>query len=134
MPKKGVLSRNSLKYYFDSPGSTERFTQTATRTFGFVRISDRNTLFAFGGGATSFGKTASPLQQFTLGGPFRLSGYSVDEFRGSNSVNGGVGLLYNPKFIPTFLGGKNIWPLGTRRAAYSNDLTKRDIGKAFRAA
>ncbi|MGD9563029.1 MAG: patatin-like phospholipase family protein [Pyrinomonadaceae bacterium] len=106
VPTKGVLSRNSLNYYFDSPGSTERFAQAATRSFGFVPISDRNTLFAFGGGATSFGKTASPLQQFTLGGPFRLGGYSVDEFRASNSVNGGVGLLYNPKFIPAFLGGK----------------------------
>lgn len=106
VPTKGVLSRNSFNYYFDSPGSAGGFAQAETRTFGFVPISNRNILFGFGGGATTFRKTAPPLQQFTLGGPFRLGGYGFEEFRGSNSANGGIGLLHNPKLIPTFLGGK----------------------------
>jgi NTE family protein len=106
VPTKGILSRNSFNYYFDSPGSNGKFAQAETRTFGFVPIAQRNILFGFAGGATTFKTTALPIQQFTLGGPFRVGGYGFEEFRGSNSANGGVGLLHNPKIVPTFLGGK----------------------------
>jgi hypothetical protein len=47
-----------------------------------------------------------------LGGPFRLGGYGFEEFRSSNYLQGGFGILHNPKIIPTFLGGKTyvgVW-------------------------
>ena len=69
-------------------------------------MSERNILFAFGGGGTTFGSTAPLLQQFTLGGPFRIGGYGFEELRGSNYLHGGGGILHNPAIIPSFLGGK----------------------------
>ena len=69
VPTRGVLARSTLNYFFNSPGATGNFTQAETRITGFRPLSERNILFGFGGGGTTFGKTAPTLQQFTLGGP-----------------------------------------------------------------
>ncbi len=106
VPTNGFLSKNTLDYYFDSPESTGKFTQAESR-FNFSKpLDERNILFGFGGGGATFGGRPSLTQQFTLGGPFRLGGYGFDEFRGNNYFQGGVGVLHNPEFFPTFLGGK----------------------------
>ncbi|MEO6392869.1 MAG: patatin-like phospholipase family protein [Pyrinomonadaceae bacterium] len=112
VPTRGIYNTTTLNYYFDSPGATGNFTQAETRLRAFVPYRQRNILFAFGGGGTSFSSTAPPLQQFTLGGPFRLGGYGYEEFRASNYAQAGVGFLHNPRIIPTFLGGKTyvgVW-------------------------
>ena len=106
VPTSGIMARNTLNYFFDSPGSTGSFSQGETRLTGFRPMSERNILFAFGGGGTTFGSTAPLLQQFTLGGPFRIGGYGFEELRGSNYLHGGGGILHNPAIIPSFLGGK----------------------------
>lgn len=104
VPTRGILSRNTLNYYFDSPEATDKFTQAETRFNVFKTLSERNIIFGFGGGGATVGGTPSPIQQFILGGPFRLGGY--DEFRANNYLQGGAGILHNPKFFPTFLGGR----------------------------
>lgn len=106
VPTSGILARNTLGYFFDSPGSTGSFSQGETRLTGFRPMNERNILFAFGGAGTTFGSTAPLLQQFTLGGPFRIGGYGFEELRGSNYLHGGGGILHNPAIIPSFLGGK----------------------------
>ncbi len=106
VPTSGLLARTSLNYFFDSPGGDNSFAQAETRLTAFRPMKERNILFAFGGGGTTFGSTAAPLQQFTLGGPFRLGGYGFEQFRGSNYIQAGAGFLHNPEIIPTFLGGK----------------------------
>lgn len=106
VPTRGILMRNTLNYYFDSPGSNNSVLQGKTRVTTFRPISERNILLAFGGGGTTFGATAPFLQQFTLGGPFQLGGYGFEEFRGSNYLNAGAGILHNPAIIPSFLGGR----------------------------
>jgi NTE family protein len=106
VPTRGVFSKNVIQYYFDTAGADETLGQFETRNYGFKKIGERSILFGFGGAATSFGDTAPALEQFTLGGPFRLGGYGNDEFRASNYLQGGGGLLYNPKSFPTFFGGK----------------------------
>lgn len=106
VPTRGIYNTTTINYYFDSPGATGNFTQAETRLRTFVPYRERNILFGFGGGGTSFGSTAPPLQQFTLGGPFRLGGYGYEEFRASSYLQAGVGFLHNPRIIPTFLGGK----------------------------
>ena len=106
VPTSGLYSRNSLTYYFDSPGIETRLGQFETRNMAFKPVGKRTIAFGFGGAGTSFGATAPLLQQFTLGGPFRLGGYGFDEFRSSNYIQAGGGFLYNPESFPTFLGGK----------------------------
>lgn len=80
--------------------------QFETRSVGFRKVSERNTLFAFGNGGTSFGGDASPIQQFTLGGALRLGGYGFGEFRADNYASGGAGILHSPKFLPALLGNR----------------------------
>lgn len=106
VPTDGILSRNTLNYYLASPEADGDFTQAETRNFIFKSIDERNIAFGFGGAGKTFGGNPSPIQQFTLGGPFRLGGYGFDEFRSNNFLQGGAGVLHNPKFFPTFLGGK----------------------------
>jgi NTE family protein len=106
VPNNGILATTTVNYFFAAPGADFNFTQAETRARMFTPFGERNVIFGFGGGGTSFGSTAPILQQFTLGGPFRLGGYGYDEFRASNYLQGGIGILHNPKIIPTFLGGK----------------------------
>lgn len=106
IPRSGLYSRNSLTYNLEFPGSTGGFTQGETRNIGFVPYDGNNTLFAFGGAGTSFGSTAPVLRQFTLGGPFRLGGYGVDEFRASNYLHAGAGILHSRQILPRIFGGR----------------------------
>ena len=106
VPTRGILSRSFINYYFDSGGATGRFAQAETTNFVFHPLEERNIVFGFANGGTTFGDTATPLRQFTLGGPFRLGGYGFEEFRASNYAQGGFGVLHNPEFFPEFLGGK----------------------------
>jgi NTE family protein len=106
VPSRGVLSRNSIGRYFSTGGLPDGITQAESRTTAFVPFSERNTIFSFGGVGTSFGSTAPILRQFTLGGPFRLGGYGVDEFRGSNYVHAGVGVLHRRQILPRLIGGR----------------------------
>ena len=106
IPTQGMYSRNSFNYYFKSPLDSEKIAQAETRTNIFSALDEQNILFGFGGGGTTFGNNASIFRQFTLGGPLRLGGYGFEQFRSSNYLVGGIGILHNPKIFPTFLGGK----------------------------
>lgn len=106
VPTRGILTRNSINYYFNSADADGRFAQAETTNLVFKSFGERNIAFGFGSAGTTFSKTAAPLRQFTLGGPFRLGGYGFEEFRASNYAQGGLGVLYNPVVFPEFLGGK----------------------------
>ncbi|MGI9034707.1 MAG: patatin-like phospholipase family protein, partial [Pyrinomonadaceae bacterium] len=107
IPTRGIELKNSLNYYFDSPGAPRGgFPQAESRLDVFHALDDKNILFGFGGAGTTFGKTAPLFQQFTLGGLFDVGGYGSGEFRSSNYVNGGVGLLRQTFALPTYIGGK----------------------------
>ena len=77
------LSANAY-WYFKSPGAAQGFPQAEVTTSYFAPLGNRGTVFGFGAGGTSFDKTPGPIQQFTLGGPFRLSAYGRNEFRGKD--------------------------------------------------
>lgn len=125
VPTRGFYSRSTLNYYFTAPQATGKFTQAETRFNDFRPIDNRNILFSFGGGGTTFADSAPFLRQFTLGGPLRLGGYGYDQFRASNYAQAGIGVLHNPKFLPTFLGGKTY--LG---AWYEGGSAFETLGKA----
>lgn len=106
VPTKGIYSKNSINYYFDSADNTNKFAQAETQNLAFHPLSERSVLLGFANMGTSFGDTAPQLRQFTLGGPFKVGGYGYDEFRASNYAHAGIGYLYNPINFSSFLGGK----------------------------
>ena len=106
IPTSGVELRSSLDYYFDAPGATGGFPQAATEFSAFQSVKEKNIVFEFGKAGTTFGKTASLFQQFTLGGLFNVGGYGSREFRNSNRINGGFGYLRETFSAPAYIGGK----------------------------
>jgi NTE family protein len=70
----------------------------------FTRVWTRQRLFVAGGAGTSFGDDPG-LNQFRLGGAFRLGALNTDEIRGNNYVLGTVGLLHEWFRLPDILGG-----------------------------
>lgn len=106
IPTSGVEFRSSLNYYLDAPGTTNAFTQGESEISVFRPLSDKNTVFGFVGGGTTFGKTAPLFQQFTLGGLFNVGGYGSGEFRSSNYLRGGFGFLRKTASLPPYIGGK----------------------------
>ena len=57
-------------------------------------VGSRFSLFASVSGGTSFDATASTLQQFEVGGPFRLGALHLGELRGSHFYLGRAGVLW----------------------------------------
>jgi NTE family protein len=107
IPTRGIRSSSSLNYYFDTPGETGGFTQAETNINALHPFSERYIGFGFGAGGTSFGATTiSPLQQFTVGGLFNVGGYGSEEFRGSNFLRGGFGVLRQTYSLPSFISTK----------------------------
>lgn len=106
IPTSGIEARNSLNYYFDSPGADNSFPQAESRIIAFRPIGQKSVIFGFGAGGTTFGNTAPLFQQFSVGGLFNISGYGTGEFRGSDYVNGGFGLLRETYNLPPYIGGK----------------------------
>jgi NTE family protein len=106
IPTSGIEFRASLNYYFDAPGADRGFPQAETEFTTFNSFNKKNIIFGFGGGGTTFGKTAPLFQQFTLGGLFNGGGYGSREFRSSHRINGGFGYLRETFSAPAFIGGK----------------------------
>ena len=106
IPTRGIELKSSLNYYFDAPGASGNFAQAESRFNAFHSVNDKTLVFGFGGAGTTFGKTAPLFQQFTLGGLFNVGGYGSQEFRSSNSVNGGIGALRETFSLPPYIGGK----------------------------
>ncbi len=106
IPTSGIRFNNSLDYYFDAPGASGRFTQAESKISAFEAVNEKNILFEFGGGGTTFNKTAPLFQQFTLGGLFNVGGYGNQEFRNSNYLRGGIGVLRETFSAPAYVGGK----------------------------
>jgi NTE family protein len=106
VPTRGVRISSEAHWFLDASGAARSFPQAEVRASLVRPVSDRGSLFVYGGGGTSFKQTAAPLQEFTLGGPFRLGAYGREEFRGINYVLGSGGYLQRIGFLPEFLGGK----------------------------
>lgn len=112
VPTHGIRLSSKLVWYFKSPGAIESFPQAEFKVSSITSISEKGLLFGYAGAGTTFNKTAGFAQQFTLGGPFRLSAFGNGEFRGNHFVYSGVGYLYRLSSLPLFTRKKiytGIW-------------------------
>lgn len=106
VPTHGLRLTANAYWYFKSPGAAQGFPQAEVTTSYFAPFGKRGTVFGFGAGGTSFDKTLGPIQQFTLGGPFRLSAYGRNEFRGNDYFFLGGGYLYHLTNLPPIIGDR----------------------------
>ena len=106
VPTNGLRMTANGYYYFRSPGAIQGFPQAEMTASYFTPLGKKGTLFGYGGGGTSFDKSPGPIQQFTLGGPFRLGAYGRNEFRGKDYFLGSAGYLHRVGNLPQIIGGR----------------------------
>ena len=116
MPSRGLHSVAWLRHYFSAPVPTEAVAEDRT-TEGVTQFqvagswlksldrARRRRLFMSGGIGTSFDGEPFPTEQFALGGPMRMSAFSVGEQRGDHFVQGSFGYFHQLMRLPDFLGG-----------------------------
>ena len=116
VPTKGHYMKSRLRYFWDAPEQTggtvqvdspQEFLQGEVTGSWFTRAKREDRLFVNYGIGSSFGD--QPLfNDFSLGGPLRLSAFNGDELRASNYLLGGVGYLKKVGRLADVLGG-NIY-------------------------
>ncbi len=116
VPSRGVMARASARRFFSAPDITgapavvdaiqnpQEFWQAEFDATGFHSISRRNRIFFRAAAGSSF--DARPyFNDFSLGGPFRLSAYLNDELRGAHFGLIGAGYMRQLPRLPSWVGG-----------------------------
>ena len=106
VPRSGFRVELRPNWFFQSPGISGGFPQAELKFAFFQRVGEPNTVFVLGEGGTTFGETAPPAQQLTLGGPLRLGAFHQDEFRGSRLIFSTQGYIHRIGSLPALFGGK----------------------------
>jgi NTE family protein len=116
LPSTGLHLEAGLQRFVEAPPipadfpvtrTTEGVTQ-ATAVVSWMRSLDSTRarrMFVAGGGGTSFDGHPLPIDQFALGGPLRLSGFSIGERRGDHYWLAASGYLHQVARLPDFFGG-----------------------------
>jgi NTE family protein len=116
VPSRGTHVESELRRYLAAPltieGTTESQTsegvsqlEWATSWVRSLTPTKRRRVFLVGGFGTSFNGEPIATEQFALGGPLRMSAYSVGQKRGDHFFSGGAGYLHQMLRLPDFLGG-----------------------------
>ena len=116
VPSRGLHSVAWLRHYLSAPAPTEVLAEERTSedvtqfqvAGSWVKSLDRaarRRVFLSGGIGTSFDGEPFPTEQFALGGPLRMSAFSVGEQRGDHFLQGSTGYLHQLMRLPDFLGG-----------------------------
>lgn len=116
LPSRGLHVEAGVEHGLDAPplpasvpsSRTSAGLTQAEATFSWLRSlvsSQAKRVFLAGGVGRSFGGHPLPIDQFSLGGPLRLSGFSVGERRGDHYSLVTGGYLHQVARLPDFLGG-----------------------------
>ena len=111
IPERGFRVEAAADYLWDAPGTDRSFGRATTSVIAFHPLGDRDRVFGSFGGGFSFENDAPLLYQFGLGGPFRLSSFDPNRFRGQRFLHVTGGYLRSIARLPDFLGGP-IYAMG----------------------
>jgi NTE family protein len=105
VPRRGTRVVTEVRWFVEAPEQPRDLRQATLDSTSFVPAGDAGRIFVALAGATSFGDVPSSFYQFTLGGPFRLGAFDLDQFRGSHTAYVGAGYLHRIGRLPDLLGG-----------------------------
>ncbi len=113
---RGIHARASVRRFFSAPAikgppavvdaiqNPQEFWQAEFGATGVHSLSRRNRIFFRAAAGTSF--DAHPyFNDFSLGGPFRMSAYLNDELRGAHFALAGAGYMRQLPRLPSWVGG-----------------------------
>ena len=104
VPRRGTRMVAEALWRVEVPGHQGTLRQATLESTIFVPAGVGR-VFVSVAGATSFDDAPSPFYQFTLGGPFRLGAFDVDEFRGSHTAYVAAGYVHRIGRLPDLVGG-----------------------------
>jgi NTE family protein len=100
IPTRGVRGRLEARWFSEDGGLVADLIRAELDLAAFHPVSRRGSIFATLGAGRTFRRDPLPVQQFTLGGPFRLSAWNRGEFRDGRFAVGSIGYLHD---VGTFL-------------------------------
>ncbi len=121
VPRAGMAIRSAYEWVFDSPDAERDFPRMEVQVRFFQPVRPRTSLFMIASGGTTFGREASILKKFTMGGPMRLGALGIDEVRVDQYARLATGMLKEISRLPPLAGGSVF------AAAW------HEMGKAFHA-
>jgi NTE family protein len=142
VPSRGVYAKAQVRRIFETPGASSdpgtaasiesptSFWQAQADLIGFHALTPRNRVFVRTGGGTSF--DARPwFDDFSLGGPLRMSAFRNDELGGPHFAFVAAGYMRQLPHPPAWVGGHAYlaaWTeLGTAFEKRSTATWHRDV-------
>jgi NTE family protein len=112
IPRSGVRAQSTAEWYLRAPGADAAFGRAWASVTAAKAIARRDALQLAASAGTSFGGSVPPMYEFTLGGPFRVSGLGIDALRGQSfalgrlqylkGLSGRSGLIVKRAYLTAF--------------------------------
>ncbi len=112
IPRSGVRSETTFRWFDTSPGTASAFPSLQTKIEYFQPVSVLGSAFVDGEGGSTFGFNSTGIPQFFLGGPLTLSAYGLNELQGNQYYLIRVGYLHDLWTLPP-LAGKRVFVIGS---------------------
>jgi NTE family protein len=112
IPRRGVRSETTFRWFDTSPGTATAFPSLQTNLEYFQPVSELGSVFVNGEGGTTFGFNSTGIPQFFLGGPLTLSAYGLNELQGNQYYLFRAGYLHDLWTLPP-LAGKRVFVIGS---------------------
>jgi NTE family protein len=112
IPRKGVRSETTFRWFDTSPGAPTAFPSLQANFEYFQPVSELGSVFAYGEGGSTFGFRSTGIPQFFLGGPLTLSAYGLNELQGDQYYLFRAGYLHDLWTLPPLV-GKKVFVIGS---------------------
>ena len=112
IPSRGERFTVEVNHVFAAPGAPHSFNQMQFNSSTFFPVTTHGSVFTVVGFWTSINDQPGFFQFFSLGGPFRLSAYSRDQFLGNHFAYGALGYRRDVFRLPPLL-GKRVFAFGS---------------------
>lgn len=112
IPRSGVRSETTFRWFDTSPGAQSSFASLTTKVEYFQPVSALGSVFVDGQGGSTFGFSSTGIPQFFLGGPLILSAYGLNELQGNQYYLFRGGYLHDLWTLPPLV-GKRVFVIGS---------------------
>jgi NTE family protein len=112
IPRSGVRSETTFRWFDISPGTANAFPSLQTKIEYFQPVSELGSVFVDGEGGSTFGFNNTGIPQFFLGGPLTLSAYGLNELQGDQYYLFRAGYLHDLWILPPLV-GKRVFVIGS---------------------
>jgi NTE family protein len=113
IPRGGIRLQSTAEWYLHAPAAEQEFGRAWATLLAAKPVGRRDSLQATLSGGASFGGSLPTVYDFTLGGPFRISGLGLDALRGESyalgrlqylkGVSKSAGLIVKRAYLTAFV-------------------------------